>query len=74
MQNPQDEILIGEAYYFDVVGRQIVAKGFGQFDPANYHLKAELSTTAPGTYNKLFNRHKNSLTIRNAFCILPQTA
>lgn len=54
MQNPQDKILIGEAYYFDVVGRQIVAKGFGQFDPANYHLKAELSTTAPGTYNKLF--------------------
>lgn len=54
MQNPQDKILIGEAYYFDVVGGQIVAKGFGQFDPANYHLKAELSTTAPGTYNKLF--------------------
>lgn len=54
MQNPQDKILIGEAYYFDVVGKQIVAKGFGQFDPTNYHLKAELSTTAPGTYNKLF--------------------
>lgn len=54
MQNPQDKILIGEVYYFDVVGKQIVAKGFGQFDPANYHLKAEISTTAPGTYNKLF--------------------
>ena len=45
MQNPQDKILIGEAYYFDVVGKQIVAKGFGQFDTANYHLKTELSTT-----------------------------
>lgn len=54
MQNPQDKILIGEAYYFDVVGRQIVAKGFGQFDTANYHLKAELSTTVSGAYNRLF--------------------
>ena len=54
MQNPQDKILIGEAYYFDVVGKQIVAKGFGQFDPANYHLKTELSTTVSGTYNRLF--------------------
>ena len=54
MQNPQDKILIGESYSFAVVGKQIVAKGFGQFDTANYHLKAELSTIAPGTYNKLF--------------------
>lgn len=45
MQNSQDKILIGEAYYFDTIGKQIVAKGFGQFDTANYHLKAELSTT-----------------------------
>lgn len=54
MQNPQDKILIGKAYYFDVVGRQIVAKGFGQFDTANYHLKTELSTAVSGTYNRLF--------------------
>lgn len=54
MQNLQDKILIGEAYYFDAIGKQIVAKEFGQFDAANYHLKAELSTTVSGTYNRLF--------------------
>lgn len=54
MQNPQDKILIGEAYYFDAIGKQIVAKGFGQFNTANYHLKAELSTTVSGAYNRLF--------------------
>lgn len=54
MQKPQDKILIGEAYYFDAIGKQIVAKGFGQFDTANYHLKAELSTTISGTYDRLF--------------------
>lgn len=54
MQNSQNTTVIGEAYYFDTTTKCIVAKGFGQFEADRHHLKAELSTTVAGSYDRLF--------------------